>query len=104
MRPVEGYYSWRNTAKGSWFIQTLTDELTKSLSSSDDVDLSRVLTVVTRRVAFEFQSIAAISHLNAKKQVPAIHSTLTREIHFPPLLESQGSRGSPATPVVLAVD
>jgi len=78
-----GHFSWRNSQQGSWFVQTLGSELAQSLSSADDVDFAEVLTKVARRVAYDFQSNAAGRHFTAKKQVPALYSTLTKEIHFP---------------------
>lgn len=43
-----GYYSWRNTQDGSWFIQTLTTVLSEF---KDQKDLLSMMTVVTRRVS-----------------------------------------------------
>jgi len=67
-----GYSSWRNSQLGSWFVQALSKELTKSLSETDAVDLTQVLTRVTRTLAYEFQSNARVSHMHAKYQVPAV--------------------------------
>lgn len=78
-----GHFSWRNSQQGSWFVQALGNELTKSLSSTDAVDFAQVLTKVSHRVAYEFQSNATQARLSAKKQVPSVYSTLTKEIHFP---------------------
>lgn len=79
-----GYFSWRNTQQGSWFIRALTDELQKAISSTTDVvDFAQVLTKVARTVAYDFESKAAVKTMNAKKQVPSLYSTLTKEIHFP---------------------
>jgi len=83
-----GHYSWRNAQQGSWFIRALSDELLKSLSSPVSVDLTQVLTKVTRAVAYDFQSRAAVSRMNSKKQVPSLYSTLTKEIVFPPSTEA----------------
>ena len=80
---ILGHYSWRNSQQGSWFIRALSDELLKSLSSPVSVDLTQVLTKVTRAVAYNFQSRAAQYDMNSKKQVPSLYSTLTKEIHFP---------------------
>ena len=80
---VIGHFSWRHVVQGSWFIRALSDELGKSLSSTDDVDFARVLTRVTQTVAYNFQSHTAAVNLSARKQVPSLYSTLTKEIHFP---------------------
>ena len=68
---------------GSWFIQTLSNELEKALLSTGSVDLAQVLTEVTHTVAYDFESRAADPALNGKKQVPSFYSTLTKQIHFP---------------------
>jgi len=79
-----GHYSWRNTREGSWFIRTLSEELDKAMSSSSEsVDFLHVLTKVSHRVAYNFESNAGQSQIAGKKQVPSLYSTLTKEIHFP---------------------
>ena len=91
-----GHYSWRNAQQGSWFIRALSDELLKSLSSPVSVDLTQVLTKVTRAVAYDFQSRAAVSRMGFQPraaavsliQVPSLYSTLTKEIVFPPSTEA----------------
>ncbi len=42
-----GYYSWRNTQEGSWFIQTLTTVLSEYKNQKD---LLSMMTIMTRRV------------------------------------------------------
>lgn len=49
---AEGYYSFRNPADGSWFIQALCEEL----QENPHEDLLTILTGVNRRVAFAKQS------------------------------------------------
>ncbi|CAL8096745.1 unnamed protein product [Orchesella dallaii] len=44
---VEGYYSWRNTTEGSWFVQSLTKVLT---SHKNKKDLLSMMTIVCREV------------------------------------------------------
>ncbi|XP_060074842.1 caspase-3-like [Ylistrum balloti] len=79
---VPGYYSWRNSTNGSWFIQALSSALEdKKLK---DLDFLRLLTVVNRRVAYCFQSQTSDPRMALKKQIPCITSMLTKEIYFTP--------------------
>ena len=50
---VPGYYSWRNTTQGSWFVQALVACLRKY---GRQLDLLTVMTRVNRLVATDFQS------------------------------------------------
>jgi hypothetical protein len=75
-----GYFSWRNSQKGSWFVQALYKVLGEQWNK--DIDLVRILTRVNRAVAYDFQSNAAQQHMNAKKQMPSIVSMLTKDLYF----------------------
>ena len=46
------------------------------------MDLVRMLTRVSRMVAYDFESNAAQQHMNRKKQVPSIVSMLTKDVYF----------------------
>ncbi|MBN3278636.1 CASP3 protein, partial [Polyodon spathula] len=74
-----GYYSWRNTASGSWFIQSLCDVLSKY---GRELELMQILTRVNHKVALEFESTSTIAGFNYKKQIPCIVSMLTKEVYF----------------------
>ncbi|KAJ3662325.1 hypothetical protein Zmor_006679 [Zophobas morio] len=77
---VKGYYSWRNTTRGSWFIQALCEELR---TNGFDKDLLTILTFVAQRVAFDFESNVPDSPtMHQQKQIPCVMSMLTRLIHF----------------------
>ncbi|XP_033870423.3 caspase-3-like [Acipenser ruthenus] len=76
---VSGYYSWRNTVSGSWFIQSLCDMLSKY---GRELELMQILTRVNHKVALEFESSSTIAGFNYKKQIPCIVSMLTKEVHF----------------------
>lgn len=77
---VPGFYSWRNTSQGSWFIQALCSVLQERARS---VDLLSMLTVVCRRVALYYEScVPGDPNMDRKKQVPSITSTLTRLVYF----------------------
>lgn len=77
---VPGYYSWRNTTRGSWFMQALCDELRYSGSERDILTL---LTFVCQRVALDFESNTPdLMPMHQQKQVPCITSMLTRLLVF----------------------
>lgn len=77
-----GYLSWRNEGCGSWFIQALCKTLNEH---APQMDLLSMMTVVSRRVAYDFESYDSQNKdLCGMKQVPVIVSTLTRQISFHP--------------------
>merc|ERR1712018_769674 len=77
---IPGFYSWRNTSAGSWFVQALCHVLQRS---GADKDLLSNLTRVARKVAFDFQSNTPGDFvMHEKKQIPCITSMLTRGIFF----------------------
>ncbi|KAM4709344.1 caspase-3-like isoform 1-T2 [Discoglossus pictus] len=78
---VPGYYSWRNTVNGSWFIQSLC-EMIKLYSSS--LELLQILTCVNHKVALEFESCSTYGEFNAKKQIPCVVSMLTKALYLTP--------------------
>lgn len=80
---VPGFYSWRNTTSGSWFMQALCNVLQRQ--GRQGIDLLSCLTIVNRKVAFDFQSnVPSDREMHEKKQIPCITSMLTREIVFAP--------------------
>jgi len=77
---IPGFYSWRNTTAGSWFVQSLCHVLQRSGTTHD---LLSNMTRVARRVAFDFQSNTPGDYMmHEKKQIPCITSMLTRDIFF----------------------
>ncbi|XP_058240332.1 caspase-3a isoform X2 [Hemibagrus wyckioides] len=74
-----GYYSWRNTMTGSWFMQSLCEMLTKY---GLELELMQVLTRVNYKVALDFESASNMPGFHAKKQIPCIVSMLTKEMYF----------------------
>lgn len=72
---ILGYYAWRNTGKGSWFVQALTANL-EALAFAN-IDLVRILTRVNHEVAYEFESSST-----AKKEVPSVVSMLLKDLYF----------------------
>lgn len=79
---IPGFYSWRNTERGSWFIQAFCQEL--SVYGSD-YDLLTLLTFVNRRVAVDFESnVPNDKTMHRQKQISCITSMLTRLVKFTP--------------------
>lgn len=78
---LPGFYSFRNTDKGSWFIRSLCQVLEQY---NEEFDLLSMMTMVSHRVAYEYTSLAATPELSHKKQVPCITSMLTRRVFFTP--------------------
>ncbi|TWW58821.1 Caspase-3 [Takifugu flavidus] len=74
-----GYYSWRNTMSGSWFMQSLCDAISKY---GKELELQHILTRVNHRVAVDFESVSNLPGFDAKKQIPCIVSMLTKEMYF----------------------
>ncbi|XP_056631159.1 caspase-1-like isoform X2 [Diorhabda carinulata] len=72
-----------STVKGSWFIQSLCQELkTKAF----ELDLLTILTFVSQRVALDFESnVPDNITMHRQKQIPCIMSMLTRLIQFKPI-------------------
>lgn len=79
---IPGYYSWRNTQKGSWFIQALCYQLRENWHQ---YDLLTILTLVNGMVAFDFESnVPNNPSMHRQKQIPCITSMLTRILRFEP--------------------
>jgi len=77
---IPGYYSWRNTTHGSWFMQALCRELEVNAFNQD---LLTLLTTVSRRVAFDFESnVPDTPHMHRQKQIPCVTTMLTRLVKF----------------------
>ncbi|XP_070545003.1 caspase-3-like [Ptychodera flava] len=85
---MHGYYAFRNSEKGSWFIQAM-DEVFRRHAES--MDLISMMTRVNRKVALEFESnVPRKPGYHKKKQIPCIMSMLTKEVYFtwkPPVEE-----------------
>ena len=78
---LPGYFSWRNSTKGSWFVQALNKVLK---DHSHDRDLMWMMTRVNNIVAYEFESNASKEYMNRKKQISSITSQLTKDVYFRP--------------------
>jgi caspase-like apoptosis-related cysteine protease len=78
---LPGFYSFRNTEKGSWFIRSLCQVLEKY---HNEFDLLSMMTIVSQLVAYDYTSVASTAELSHKKQVPCITSMLTRRVFLTP--------------------
>jgi len=73
------HFSFRNPDKGSWFFEVLIQTLEEHHKQHD---LTTILTITKRRIAFEKTSNTRDQNLNNKKQIPWITDTLTRRVFF----------------------
>lgn len=78
---LPGFYSWRNTQDGSWFMQAIIRVFSEY---HHDLDILTMLTIVNHQVAYFKQSNATTPEYNGKKQVPCITSMLTRRVFLRP--------------------
>ncbi|XP_033125401.1 caspase-3-like isoform X3 [Anneissia japonica] len=73
---VPGYVSWRNSERGSWFVQALTETIKEC---ARDEDLLSMMTMVNNKVARAFESSSG-----RNKQMPAPVTMLTKKLFFFP--------------------
>ena len=78
---VIGYFSWRNSGDGSWFIQAVKRVFSEH---AYDLELLQMMTLVSRCVAFDFQSNTDEEFTSGMKQVPCTVSTLTKQVFLKP--------------------
>ncbi|XP_022672673.1 caspase-1-like isoform X5 [Varroa destructor] len=65
---VAGYYSWRNTCHGSWFVQALCDVL-KRKDLLREHDILSLMTLVNKNVALNFESsVPGNTDMDQRKQ------------------------------------
>lgn len=74
-----GFYSWRNTSNGSWFVQSLC----QMIQLHGDLELMQIMTRVNHTVALNFESASSQPGFSGKKQIPCIVSMLTKDFYFP---------------------
>lgn len=77
---LNGFVSFRNEKRGSWFIQSLCKMLDER---EDDQDLNNILTATKRAVAYEFQSNSYEPGLDQRKQQSYVVSSLYKLLVFP---------------------
>ncbi|XP_063965866.1 caspase-3-like [Lytechinus pictus] len=73
---VPGFVSWRNSERGSWFIQALTEVF---MQHARDEDLLSMITMINGKVARAFESSSG-----RHKQMPAPVVMLTKKLFFCP--------------------
>ncbi|XP_073691609.1 caspase-6-like [Garra rufa] len=78
---AEGYYSHRETMKGSWYIQDLCEALKRYGSTLEFTD---ILTLVNRMVSYRRVDNCRDRSALGKKQVPCFASMLTKKLFFKP--------------------
>ncbi|CAG9540609.1 unnamed protein product [Cercopithifilaria johnstoni] len=71
-----GYVSWRNSMKGSWFVQSICEVFAKYAKSTDILSM---LTLVNKQVADAFESSSG-----SFKQIPDHSSRLRKAFYFFP--------------------
>uniref|UniRef100_A0A3Q4H7Q6 Caspase-6 n=1 Tax=Neolamprologus brichardi TaxID=32507 RepID=A0A3Q4H7Q6_NEOBR len=74
-----GYYSFRETKKGSWYIQALCEMLRKYDNS---LEFTELLTLVNRKVSMRNVPKSCDTQLVGKKQMPCFASMLTKKLYF----------------------
>jgi len=79
---ISGFYSWRNTANGSWFIQALASVFKDY--GKQKRDLLTLLTITSKRVAIEYESSSSKQEFSNKKQTPFFYSTLRYKLFLEP--------------------
>lgn len=72
---VPGYVSYRDPFEGSWYIQTLCEQLN---NNGTRYDLMKLLIIVNQKVATEFPNDTGITI----KQMPMFNSSLTKFLTF----------------------
>lgn len=77
---VPGYYSWRNSQNGSWFIQSVAEVFEKH---ADHMDILRMLTRVNAGVS-TYKSRTGDYYSDQKKQISSIVSMLRKDLFFFP--------------------
>lgn len=76
---LQGYYSWRNPGRGSWFVQSLCSVLNEH---GKQLEIMQILTRVNYVVATNFESQSDDPRFSEKKQIPCVVSMLTKELYF----------------------
>lgn len=77
----EGFPSFKNTNEGSWFIQSISNNLRKCLEAENEIEFMTLLHRVNREVAFSKQADTDDDDdFKACKQMPVIVSMLTKSL------------------------
>jgi len=77
---VPGYYSWRNSQKGSWFVQSI---VTVFRNHAHKLDVGRLMTRVNNEVS-QFKSNTGQRQTHNKRQISSIVSQLRYDLYLFP--------------------
>lgn len=82
---VPGYYSWRNSTYGSWYIQALVSILDEYGTT---MEFQKLLTRVNKLVAYSNKFMSNTfpkdPSMHGMKQIPSFTSMLTKDLFFLP--------------------
>ncbi|XP_030591300.1 caspase-6-like isoform X1 [Archocentrus centrarchus] len=78
---AEGYYSFRETKNGSWYIQDLCEMIQKY---GETLEFTELLTLVNSKVSKRNIPVPCPPKLIGKKQMPCFASMLTKKLYFRP--------------------
>ncbi|XP_072050042.1 caspase-6-like [Amphiura filiformis] len=78
---VGGYFSFRDTVSGSWYIQALCQALA---SYATNLEFTLLLTLVNRMVAEKCVKRSADPRMLGRKQMPCFVSMLTKQLMLTP--------------------
>ncbi|XP_034166789.2 caspase-8 [Pangasianodon hypophthalmus] len=83
---IKGYFSFRNSKSGSWFIQSLCEQLTKYCPEGEDINsiLVRTNEEVSRRLSEIKRKEQNLIQDKKVKQMPIYNSTLRKRLVFKP--------------------
>lgn len=93
---VPGYYSWRNSTYGSWFIQSLIKVFD---GNAKDMDILQMLTRVNASLS-TCESHTNYQYSSKKKQVASIVSMLRKELYFFPGNDAEERRDNSKCPLL----
>ena len=84
---VPGYFCWRNSVRGSWFVEAIVSVFRENALT---MDVLRMMTRVNLEVAKQKSNTNESSSKN-KKQIPSVISQLRKDLYFFPenVLEGQ---------------
>lgn len=86
---VPGYYSWRNSTYGSWFMQSLIKVFEENAKHMDILQmLTRVNAILSTRKSQTYNRISS-----NKMQIASIVSMLRKELYFFPDVANHSQEG-----------
>lgn len=89
---VAGFYSWRNTVHGSWFIQALAAVCRDY--GRQNRDLASLLAITCKRISIDYLSSSTNVEFHNKKQTPFYFSTLRYKLYLPYSFDLEELKGA----------